>query len=449
MKTNLSPRLSYSRYSKLLAILLMLSAFCWSTWMVISYIAPFQMDLRNRVVGARMMEDGKSPYYYLWKPGDTERYYDRKINPKSVVSRSTSTPFFHWMMIPVAGLPQFQVNVLWMLIEFGAIVMIYALFMAFAAPDRKTRWLLSISATLFTLTAGWHHHLIYGQNYFVPALLATGLLLCLRYTRGWPESMLFGVFGVALLLMRPITLLMLAPLAVFTLRKYLRNWLALGVVLGAYLLFVFSHPVQRNNWAEYFSSVKVHSMKHLATENAAGAHVADTSRVFEGVSLTYSGEKRTMQYLAEIRANGNFSNIFYALTKRQLSANQVLLAGILAALLLCLPLLFYLRAGIRPDDAQLLLLGFAAYAAFEYCTPVTREIYTFVQWLFPLLLFWLVPMRRWSVPAPLAYFTGLLLQVVPVWLYGQSHLLGQVLLVLAFLMAAYQDIPELRKRLRQ
>ncbi len=31
-------------------------------------------DLRNRVVGARLITDGKSPYFYKWKAADGIRY---------------------------------------------------------------------------------------------------------------------------------------------------------------------------------------------------------------------------------------------------------------------------------------------------------------------------------------------------------------------------------------
>jgi hypothetical protein len=33
-------------------------------------------DLRNRVVGARLIYDGKSPYFYKWQPQDGMRYYN-------------------------------------------------------------------------------------------------------------------------------------------------------------------------------------------------------------------------------------------------------------------------------------------------------------------------------------------------------------------------------------
>lgn len=36
----------------------------------IRYSREYMGDLRNRVVGARIIEDGGSPYFYKWKPGE-------------------------------------------------------------------------------------------------------------------------------------------------------------------------------------------------------------------------------------------------------------------------------------------------------------------------------------------------------------------------------------------
>ena len=52
-------------------------------------------DMRNRIVGSRIMKDGGSPYFYIWKEGDTVRYYDTYIAPNAIMSTATSTPFFH------------------------------------------------------------------------------------------------------------------------------------------------------------------------------------------------------------------------------------------------------------------------------------------------------------------------------------------------------------------
>ena len=60
----------------------------------VGYSVSMPGDLRNRLVGARMMKDGLSPYFYIWKEGGPIRYYDTYTSPNSNVSAATATPFF-------------------------------------------------------------------------------------------------------------------------------------------------------------------------------------------------------------------------------------------------------------------------------------------------------------------------------------------------------------------
>ena len=98
----LSPRWQY-----LLVGLIALSGLTWCLVRDISLTEQYPGDLRNRVVGARLQLDGQSPYFYHWKAGDSERYYDWNNNsPVAQISNVTATPFFHWLLSPLAHLPQ-------------------------------------------------------------------------------------------------------------------------------------------------------------------------------------------------------------------------------------------------------------------------------------------------------------------------------------------------------
>src|SRR5438445_9849442 len=68
-------------------------------------------DLRNRVVGARLIKDGRSPYFYKWRIADGVRYYDPdNFDPDNCehdsISVITATPFFHHLLSPIADQPQ-------------------------------------------------------------------------------------------------------------------------------------------------------------------------------------------------------------------------------------------------------------------------------------------------------------------------------------------------------
>ena len=87
----------------------------------IRYSGEYMGDLRNRVVGARIIEDGGSPYFYKWKPGDPLRYYDPQAFDIYIPSISTSTPFLHRLLIPLAGLPFATIMRVWM----GVLYLLY------------------------------------------------------------------------------------------------------------------------------------------------------------------------------------------------------------------------------------------------------------------------------------------------------------------------------------
>src|SRR5579863_4030213 len=70
-------------------------------------------DLRNRIVGARIIRDGQSPYFYKWRPADGIRYYDHQNFDSNKVSNITATPFFHQLITPMAEMPQWKIAWWW------------------------------------------------------------------------------------------------------------------------------------------------------------------------------------------------------------------------------------------------------------------------------------------------------------------------------------------------
>src|SRR5579859_2004065 len=73
-------------------------------------------DLRGRIVGARLIKDGKSPYFYKWRAGDGVRYYDPQNFTPTKVSSMTATPFFHHLLMPLAELPEREASKIWLVL---------------------------------------------------------------------------------------------------------------------------------------------------------------------------------------------------------------------------------------------------------------------------------------------------------------------------------------------
>src|ERR1700761_611404 len=109
----------------LLAILIAWSA---ALYRDLTIGALFPLDLRNRIVGARLIHDGISPYFYKWRPGkDSIRYYDSENFDDYKVSSMTASPFFHHVIGPLAELPQSKIQFWWVGIQHALLLIMVAL----------------------------------------------------------------------------------------------------------------------------------------------------------------------------------------------------------------------------------------------------------------------------------------------------------------------------------
>ena len=111
----------------------------------IRYSREYMGDLRNRVVGARIIEDGGSPYFYKWKPGDPLRYYDPQAFDVYIPSISTSTPFLHRMLIPLAELPFATAMRVWVVVLYGLYFAMVAYAFVFARAPKARAFVLGVA----------------------------------------------------------------------------------------------------------------------------------------------------------------------------------------------------------------------------------------------------------------------------------------------------------------
>src|SRR5580692_10572241 len=105
----------------------------------IRYTGLYSDDLRNRIVGARLVEDGRDPYTYKWKTGDGIRYYDPKNFDDHHTSVITVSPFFLHLLSPVAGMPFSGISRWWLVLEYLALVVMVTIALR-AARDELQKW---------------------------------------------------------------------------------------------------------------------------------------------------------------------------------------------------------------------------------------------------------------------------------------------------------------------
>ncbi len=341
----------------------------------IRYSREYMGDLRNRVVGARIISDGGLPYFYKWKPGDPLRYYDPQAFDVYFPSISTSTPFLHRMLIPLAELPFATAMRVWVVVLYGLYFAMVAYAFDFARAPSARAFVLGV-ALLFLLTNAWELHTRYGQTYLlIPALAMLTFSLRRR-------PVLAGLAVAALIMVRPNAILFAVP---FLLMRDFR-WTMLAPAVVA-LSLVLSVPGERGLWADYErmlgEQVKIHQNLSPPTRPA----VVDPGYPrWEGLDMDSVRARIARDPVHIYSENGNVFVLYGKIVGRRM---PLVLLGVLGAL--SIGLVIALLAVVRrrygePKPAQLAIVGFCLYMISDLFSPVYRHAYYGVQWIMPLLL---------------------------------------------------------------
>jgi hypothetical protein len=379
----------------------------------IRYSREYMGDLRNRVVGARIIADHGSPYFYKWKPGDTLRYYDPQAFDIYTPSISTSTPFLHRLLIPLGDLPFATAMQVWLVVLYG----LYFAMVAYAmviARDVDSRLAVLLVALLFLLTNAWELHTKYGQTY----LLIPGLAMLVFSLRRWPW--LAGWAGAALVMVRPNAILFLIPLLM--LRGFNRAFIAPGVLL---LLWVLLSPRERRLWADYermlSEQVKIHQDLSPATRPA----ITDPGYLhWEGLDLDTVRARIAHDPAHIYSENGNWFVLYGKIIGRRM---PLVLLGVLGGVsigLVIASLLVVRRRYGEPEPAQLAIIGFCLYMISDLFSPIYRHAYYGVQWIMPLLLaagLYQRRLNRWY----LGLLAALLLNIVHLPFIRMGNTIGE------------------------
>ncbi len=135
----------------LLALLVTAIGFLVDLYNTFTYIGT---DLRNRVVGARLIIEGIDPYFFKWIPGLSDRLYDPLDNPSQILSKVSVPPTVLALHSIMARLPYMQQKVLWLIVEWAAFAGIVSIFIKTNTSRLKRNSILIVSFFLLTVYSG-------------------------------------------------------------------------------------------------------------------------------------------------------------------------------------------------------------------------------------------------------------------------------------------------------
>ena len=345
-------------------------------------------DLRARVVGARLLAAGESPYFTLQESSTPEAFVDPDRYYTSV-TRCTYTPALLALYLPFAAMPYPDQRVLWLVLEWCAFVASVVL-LTRSIPGSRAK--LAFAATALVFFAGdWSMrlHVERGQ-YYVFLLLLSALAIFLgigassrgdRFIGGLP-------LGVAAAL-RPSFVVAAVALSC------LRQWrTCAGMALGAALAVVVTLPIAgASSWPEFFRLSEAYEVSRVegpgAMDPPGAPYVYPGRRPSGGDRVVVDGADFTERLPAKSTTVTLFSayNRAPAMLRALVPPQRVPGLARAVALVVCaLAAVLCLRARRPMNLRHALGCCFALALAIEYCLPV-RFSYADPLYLAPLAVF--------------------------------------------------------------
>jgi hypothetical protein len=206
-------------------------------------------DMRNRIVGARVMLAGYDPYTFVWQPGMPEEWHDpvRALSRDPRLPRLTTTPPTLWFYASIANLPNAWIRKLAFAVQWAALLGSVCLLVR-TLPTQRLRVLFLLGVVFFFILSDfWRADLHLGQLFVIQLLpMSFAVHCCVR--RGLdsiPAGLAFGLLA----LIRPNLLLFVPAFLI------LGCWRNTAATIGVFVVGVLAPTPFMNSttWPSYFA----------------------------------------------------------------------------------------------------------------------------------------------------------------------------------------------------
>jgi hypothetical protein len=433
---------------KIYSVLLIISsiaalAFCIHRDIILE--GDYAGDLRNRIVGARLIEDGISPYFHKWSKEDGIRYYDQEDYLASKVSNITATPFFHRLLIPIADYPQITIGKIWLLCEYLMYAIILLIALSFCS-NLQQKAIVSLIALLLLFTEAWKVQLINGQIYLAIPFFASLFIFFFVRQHKWYNYFLSGMFAVSLILIRPNSLILFLPF--ITLAKYIdyKKILIFSLPFVIATSWIFFSKTELQYWKDYYAAVEQHIQGHQGFPIQMREYKPTPGyQQFEGIDLTKIYEYEQQHHITK---HSELANFFVAL--RIIFHYQIpykIIATTSVGLILILFYFFFRKSkGIIFNQSTIiitLIFGYCLYMISDFSSPIYRHQYYTVQWFLPLLLAFALykqAINKWYF---ILLIAGIVLNITNLPFLKMQHTIGEYLILITLLLFSFSYMKKL------
>lgn len=329
------------------------------------------IDLRNRVVGARVMLAGHDPYTFHWQRGMPEEWLDPAHDWK--VHRLTVPPTTLWLYAPLTPLPYRAIRLISCLLEWLALAVSLALLVRLVPRTQGRVLFLAVAVAFFVLGDFWRMHLERGQVYVFHLLALSAGAYCCRGRKldSWGAGLAFGIAAA----MRP-NLMLLAP-AFLILGKW-RTGLGTALTCAAAVLAAAAAS-PAGSWQSYLRVGDAYYASVWAPETLPDIPPPQTNGIVEGYDFACHSQGVCSASFAVFYQHGRQAGVLPAVDLGAVS--KACMVGVSVALLA----LLWLRRKEHYSHRLALALILTVALDVEFFLP-HRWGYVDVMLLLPLAL---------------------------------------------------------------
>ena len=317
------------------------------------------VDLRSKVIGARLLLEDKDPYYYVWKEGDSDLLLHPTVSPDLPVGHVTVSPTVLFVYTSTAKLPYGVQQNIWFLLQWIFLLLSIYIFARTSKSEFKSKliWILG----LLFISGSFIWRLNIERNkiiIFYGFLVAIAFLI---YNMSFKhKDLVAGIFiGFTAALRFPYILIGI-PFFIYKKWKVIAG-MAIGLVIGVALPMIFTKP---GIWVNYFTAMQMQGKIHSAEIKVVE---------FEYIRRTIEGMDNLHLYAVLPIVDFSIQNLFMIFTGIILSTNVLLVS--LIVILSVIVFLLYKYYVKKIDSGLIFLLGMVIVYLCELFIPAVRYNY--------------------------------------------------------------------------
>jgi Glycosyltransferase family 87 len=339
------------------------------------------IDLRNRVVGARLLTKGLDPYHFKWTPIDDQKLLDPLDWPTIPVTRTTVNPsilLFHSLF---ANLPYFSQRIIWFIIQWFCFLGSIFIFIKNNLHGLRTKSIL-ISVLIFICgSLVWRIHVDVGQFYIIYVFLLALAYECFSSEIKYGNAIGGLLIGLASCFRFPI-IIMVLPIIIFKKIKMLTATL-LGFLFCLLLSVLFTGS---QVWQNYFSAMSTNSKLNIESIDVVGV---DVRNIFPKI---VEGMNNLQDFNGGIPdSNSSIQFLLKDILSLQLDSKYFIIS--LASVLLIYSFIIYKYRNYNNNNKNkikeidlIFFIGTINILIVDYFIPAPRHVYNNVFYIIPLIL---------------------------------------------------------------